>query len=480
MPRKHVSRPARWAKLMTHPVFRAQTVSDVRRRTRAPAPNHPQSTEEWPSDSLFAGLHWTLAFIGFLVYIYVVTTYRLPLGSAGMTLALLTLAAERTGLRISPVVGWAAALLAWATIGWTTTDYPGVVQAELLDFAKVCAVVLVAVNVITTRARLRFFLVFFLGLFALYPVRGAILTYFLYGGAGFGRAAWNFVYSNANDLAGFCLLQFSLAAGVAVTERRLWIRWCAAAGMAILPLLIVLTGSRAGFIALLAFVIVAFRKQVVQVKRLSVIVLIGGLIIVLVPDNLWRRIGTIRSVSEAETTSQVEYQSSTAQRLAVWRVARQIVAENPITGVGLGAYSRAHIVVARRPGFDATIVGQKDAHSTYLRLAAELGVVGLLIFLGLVATVIRDAEAIRRRAKQLRPRLAAQLFYMEIGLFAYLVAGIWGSWGTLAFTYIHLALIHVAARLLEEELAGHDAGTVRVVRGARRPPRGIRSQSEPM
>jgi O-antigen ligase len=249
--------------------------------------------------------------------------------------------------------------------------------------------------------------------------------------------------------------------------------------MAILPFLIVLTGSRAGFIALLAFVAVAFRKQVTQLKRLTVIVIIGALIVVIVPDNLWRRIGTIRSVKEAQTTSQIEYQSSTAQRLAVWKVARTIILENPVTGVGLGAYSQAHIVVARRPGFDATIVGQKDAHSTYLRLGAELGLVGLLIFFGLIITIVRDAEIARRQARQVRPRLAAQLFYMEIGLFAYLVAGIWGSWGTLAFTYIHLALIHVTARLLREEVRGESPAAARAMRVGRRAPYRLRSQPEP-
>jgi O-antigen ligase len=457
---------------MTSVSRRINTASE--RSAAATAPH----VEPWPPNSLFAGLHWSLAFIGFLVYIYVVTTYRFPLGSAGMALALLTVAAERTGLRMSPVVGWAAALLAWAAIGWTTTDYQSIVAAELLDFAKVCAVVFVAVNVITTRARLRFFLVLFLGLFALYPVRGAMVSYFLYGGGNFGRAAWNFVYSNANDLAGFCLLQFSLAAGLAVTERTRWIRWCAAAGMAVLPLLIVLTASRAGFIALLAFVAVAFWRHVTQVKRLVVIVTIAAVIVILVPDNLWRRIGAIRDVKEAQTSSQVEYQSSTAQRLALWKVARAIIAENPVLGVGLGAYSEAHLVMARRPGFDATVVAKKDAHSTYLRLGAELGVVGLAIFLGLIVATVREAEGVRRRARQTRPRLAAQLFYMEVGLFAYLVAGIWGSWGTLAFTYIHLALIHVAARLLRDEMDGVTPVSGRAARVSRRGGYALRPQPE--
>jgi hypothetical protein len=48
------------------------------------------------------------------------------------------------------------------------------------------------------------------------------------------------------------------------------------------------------------------------------------------------------------------------------------------------------------------------------------------------------------------PALALQLFNMEVGLYGYLVAAIWGSYGWLVPTYIYLALMHVGARLLVE------------------------------
>ena len=404
--------------------------------------------------ALLKHARWSLSFAAFLVYIVVITTYRLPLGTAAMATALVTLPLEGKGFRVSPVVGWAAALFGWAALGIATSDYQSAVASNLLEFAKVCAVVLVAVNVVTTRTRLRLFLIVLLGCFALYPVRGALISFFVYGGGMLpGRASWNYIYSNPNDLAAFCLLQFSLAAGVFVSEQQRWARLAAGIGMIILPVLIVLTGSRGGFIALVVLAIVAFRKQIAKFKWLIAIGVVAALAYVVVPDVVWNRLGTIREADQINTASQKDAESSTAQRVEIWKVASTIAIEHPLTGVGLGAYPDAHFEYAQRPQFDPIAFGHRDAHSTYLRLAAELGFVGLILFLGLVGSTIADAERTRRAAIRTHPRLAAQLFYMEAGLFAYLVAGIWGSLGTLVVTYVHLALIHVTSRLLKATLA---------------------------
>jgi O-antigen ligase len=198
-------------------------------------------------------------------------------------------------------------------------------------------------------------------------------------------------------------------------------------------------------------VLFAFRKQLLRLKKFAALAVVVALIAVLVPSNLWYRIGTIRDVDEASATSEVESESSTAQRLEIWKVASSIAVEHPLLGVGLGAYPQVHFQYAQRPQFNPTAWGHRDAHSTYLRIASELGVVGLVLFCAIVVVTFQSAERARRIASRAQPRYAAQLYYMEMGLAAYLVAGIWASWGTLVFTYLHLAIINVAARLTIED-----------------------------
>ena len=68
--------------------------------------------------------------------------------------------------------------------------------------------------------QIRFFLAFWLACFAFYPVRGALFNYYLYHENLFGRAIWNYIFSNPNDLAAFCILQLSMALGLYAIEEQ--------------------------------------------------------------------------------------------------------------------------------------------------------------------------------------------------------------------------------------------------------------------
>lgn len=413
---------------------------------------------------LLGAVDWSASYVAFIAYIFAIVTYRLPIGTAAMVTALVALPLEKRPLRLPPVLGWTLALLGWAWLGWTTTNYPGVVYDDVVEFTKVVGVILVAVNVLTSRARLRLFLVLFLGFFAFYPARGTLIAYFFYGGGVEGRAAWNYAYANPNDLGGMCLLVTALAAGLVVADRALWVRLCALAGTLLLPFVILLTASRGAFIALAACAAFALRGYLRKPKMLALGAVAITVLAFLAPHSAWERLGTIGDVTSETAAAKANDEGSARQRLEIWKVARTIVAENPVTGVGLGAYPDAHFAYAQRPNFDPTAMGHRDTHSTYLNIAAQTGIPGLLIFLALVGTTIADAERTRRRVRSTTPRLALQLQYMELGLLGYLVAGIWGSYGFLVLTYLYLSLIYVTTQLLKAESLPpivHGAGSAR-------------------
>jgi O-antigen ligase len=417
-----------------------------------------------------AGLEWSPSFAAFLVYVFVITTYRVSVATVAMSVALLMLPLEPRPLRLPPFALCAAALLGWAFVGWGTSEYPTIVWDAVIEFAKVCAVILVAVNVLTTRARLRFFLLAYLAFFAFYPVRGALFNYFLYGGTMGGRAVWNYIYANPNDLAGMCLLFVALAAGVLVSERTRWIRLCALAGVIVLPFLIIITQSRGAFVALLAFAAITLKGQW---RRGRTLLLAGAaLVTVLVaaPDSVWRRLGTLKQAGsqDAPSARNDESLASTEQRLEIWNVARAIIAEHPVTGVGLGAYPEAHYVYARRPGFNRTAMGKRDTHSTYLNILAEMGIPGLALFGLVVALPLVAAERVRRRLKAVNPARALQLHYMVLGMIGYLVAGVWGSYGALVPTYLYLCLVYAATTVMQQQEHPLRRGVRRAARGGAR------------
>jgi len=397
--------------------------------------------------SLFAGVHWSLAFIAFAAYVYSITSYKVAIGTEAMVVALLTLPMERTGLRFAQPMAWMIAFVAWSALGVTMTDYPELVWNEVIELAKIAAVMFVATNVITTRARFRFFLVFMLGICAAYPVRGTLINYFLVGETLVGRAIWNHIYSNPNDLAAYCLLSISLTFALLANERTRWIRVCAGLGEGILALIILLTQSRGAFVGAALFGLIAFRERMKKFKRLIMPAIAGMIILMFVPDSAWKRFGTIGNAADGAAISNVDAGSAEA-RMQIWKVAVAVIQDNPITGVGWGAYQEAHYRMALGNGFGPLAFGRRDAHSTYLRVMAETGIVGFACFAGLIVATLVRAERQRRRSRATHPELAIQLGYLELGLVAFLIAGIWGSYGNLVFLYLHLSLIHVGTQLL--------------------------------
>ncbi len=69
-------------------------------------------------------------------------------------------------------------------------------------------------------------------------------------------------------------------------------------------------------------------------------------------------------------------------RFEHWRVALDVFAEKPLLGSGAGTYANSWSI--HRP--DATEV--KDAHTLYLEVLSELGIVGGLLLLGVLATIL--------------------------------------------------------------------------------------------
>lgn len=413
----------------------------------------------------FWGVEWSIAYVAFLAYMFAIISYKFQIGTASMTVALLALPMEHRGLRLPSVVLLMSALVGWAFVGLVMTSYPEVVADATTEFAKISLVVFVAANVLTTRNRFRLAVVLITIWWVLFPVRGTFISYFFGGGGVQGRAAWNFIYSNPNDLAGLCLLELSVALGILAVERHKLIRLGAQIAAGSIVVVIVLTQSRGGMIALAAFGLIFGRQYwrlVLNWRVLFSIAILIAVVVQITPDSAWRRFSTIKDATNQDAAlmdpelvdlATRQDQGSSQQRLAIWKVATGIIADNPLTGVGLGAYPEAHLRMARRPGYDPWAGGRRDTHSTYLNIMAEIGIPGFLLFMGIIVVVIFRSHRVRKRLGPQNPAFAHQLFNMEVGLYGYMVAGIWGSYGAMVPTYVHVVLMVVATRLFEENVA---------------------------
>jgi O-antigen ligase len=118
-----------------------------------------------------------------------------------------------------------------------------------------------------------------------------------------------------------------------------------------------------------------------------------------------------------------------AGRTTLWKVGWRMFEAHPVGGVGVGNYSVVSINYLLRPGrtvddrFIVDTPSKFPPHNVYLNVLSELGVVGFVLFVGIlafaVAAALRAARAFAQRAEVTGELLARGLF---IALCGYLVA----------------------------------------------------------
>jgi O-antigen ligase len=191
-------------------------------------------------------------------------------------------------------------------------------------------------------------------------------------------------------------------------------------------------------------------------KRSQIIMGVVALALIAVPfapDSVWKRFSGMRHAGNTEELAEVDAEGSARQRFEILKIALTISKENSVYGVGFGAYPFAHREYALRPEFDPTGRGLRDTHNTYVNVMAETGVPGLVLFLGLVLSVMVPADRVRRQCWKLNPERAQHLLLLELGLLAYFIAGIWGTFNKRTFLYVHLTLLWSMTDIVRRELA---------------------------
>ena len=169
-----------------------------------------------------------------------------------------------------------------------------------------------------------------------------------------------------------------------------------AMGAAALCLLaVLLTVSRTGLVALLATIVasIAFAGPGRRLPILLIAVTTAGLVVLY--------FGALAPTAARERVTNL---GGGAGRTDIWTVGWRMVEAHPLRGVGAGNFRPTAVHFLLEPGAiqrDETIVDKpKVAHNIYLEALAELGVVGLTLFLIIVlaplACALRAAQHFRR------------------------------------------------------------------------------------
>jgi O-antigen ligase len=402
---------------------------------------------------LFSGVRWSPAYLALLYYTCAVTTYQIAGARYAMIVAVVALLIEVTKLRFSPWLAWLFALAGWAWVSAIGSGGSPIAIGGAQDIGKLAIISFVIFNAVRSPSQLRFYIAFVVGCALLYPIRGALVNY-LGGYSTFGRALWNYAYANPNDLAGFCLVFLSLTlAYLHIGKHKLW-RMGAIGASGVIAIVIFLTQSRGAFLALVATTVMGIMLVRQRGRAFGVMAVVAILSVPFVPDSAWARFGGLRNASTATGMRGVDREGSAQQRFQVLQVAMRISGDNPLFGVGPMMYPE----VAPRYG---TMMSSQyalarrvtDPHNTYLRLSTELGIPGLLLFLGMIISVITRTWSTSSSLIRRGEASSQVLRMLLLGLVAFLLAGLFSSIPYINVLYILTAIMGSLVACANELLA---------------------------
>ena len=259
---------------------------------------------------------------------------------------------------------------------------------------------------------------------------------------------------NANETAASLVVGGTLAAALAFALRgKPVLQLIATLVVPLCVFAVFLTLSRGGLVALgaslIAAIVVARRRRGVVFAAAAAAVLAAVIYF-----------GAFASVDARDRI--LELDGGTG-RTDIWTVGWRMVEAQPLWGVGAGNFPVASIHYLLEPGAllrtDFIVDDPKVAHNTYLNVLAELGVVGLALFLAILAFPLwwagRAAGLAARAGDRQLEILALAIVVVLVGLLA---ADFFGSRQYSKQLWLLLSLCPVLLQISRAELAARREG----------------------
>jgi len=317
----------------------------------------------------------------------------------------------------------------------------GVAFYSMRDFAKtVLMYFVIAGSVRSLRDVERLTLVYF-GVTVVYTA--VVLSRFQ-----LGADSWRLdrlYYYDGNDLATLIASAMPLGLYFVLSHRRTLVRVLAFVGLVVLAVGQIRSGSRGGFLASLAVVaFVLLRFTAVPARaRLAGLLVILIVIFAASSEKYWTQMQTIVHSSEDYNTT------SDAGRMKTWERGLGYMASHPVLGVGAGNFAVAEGTISPLARLQERGIRVRwgAAHNSFLQVGAELGIPGLLLFIGLIATAFTSLRRVARRPLAASPP-AGDVSRLAQSLMAALVGWVVGAFFlSLAYTDMLYTLVALVVGL---------------------------------
>jgi len=349
-------------------------------------------------------------------------------------------------ISIGTILFLCAALLAQANafdpvMGWIWLDY----------LFRLILVSLLAVTLISTQRRFLWTVGVIAGSFGFYSAKAGLASLLGGGVRFFDGLAGAFIDNNSYAVGAAMVMPLLIAAAQNMPRESVAAKLTRTAFFAAVPLsamLIISTFSRAGFLALIATMLVFILLQRSRWLILSVTVVTLAIVVPFIPlpEGYVDRLETIRTYEEIG-------EDSALGRLHIWRVAVDMVEANPF-GVGLRNFESAY---DRYDFLGGTFGRRRAVHNSHLQVLAETGFFGLFVYLSLFAYSLVAVWRIRRGAwGGSVPPESHRFFYtvsnaLIASMAAFVVGGAFISLALNDITWLTFALVASLDRLARQQ-----------------------------
>lgn len=355
------------------------------------------------------------------------------------------------GLRGTTIHRWIAAygLLCVASLLWTWDEEStrGLIVSLLLAVTYMLAIT----GLTRTRDDLQLAMATFP--FAAIALSAMGLVAFqTYGGA----LAAQTLIGDRNFFAAFLVVAIPPSVAFYVQARATWMRVVAVVAVAMSVAGVVISGSQGGMLALLGIALLGlaiappprWRRRLLPL----LVVLVPAVIvaITLILTSAGPGTGGAGGTQAAITKASVD-------RVNLWLGAVHAFREEPLVGVGFGAYApNSAQLMLETPGVDLKNYNLPDhpqeAHNTYLESLAELGPLGLALFLGIIVNTAYVLGRIARRSRRVGDlQMTATSLALLTSLFGFAIASFFLSVQTNRGWWVIFALTIACAHILLEE-----------------------------
>jgi len=338
---------------------------------------------------------------------------------------------------------------------WRTAAVDGFVEVT-----KIVIFYFLVVQLIDTRARLKAFVIL-LSLLILYIGGSAFVSYqqgTTFYAQGIDRAiGQTSAAGDPNQLGTTVAAAIPLFVLLALQRPLGWMRALFAGGTVLLVATLAITGSRAsllGFLGGLGFLWWISKRRLL-VGFMAVLLLAAGFM--LLPDQYQTRYSSI---------TEDELDASSQGRIDAWKKGVQMVLDRPLFGVGITNFGTAHAIAyspESRPSY-------LQAHSLYVQVAAELGLIGAAIFFAFMFEFLRLNRSLAGKLAATAGRWRfehAILQALFAGFIVLLITGVFGHSLLRRTWYIYAAIGASILRLyadhggIERRLGPADPATPR-------------------